>query len=216
MSVKEPASFFEEVRARLVRLVHARPFRFTETRRSEAERYLRSASRFAGYSDGEIQSVERWAEGRLPAVYREFLAQMGIASGELFCDCKLPVPGESRALLARAQRILAASGARAELPEKSVVVYLREGCVFTTLRALGADDGPVQLFSVDEGKFVEAASSFGQLVLDRLEALEEGHRRSTAAGGYFVTINEKYGVRHTHPARDSGIRALDRADEFVD
>lgn len=215
-AVKEAAGFFAEVRERLGRLIEARPYRFTETRRSVAQRYLRTALHFSGYAEGEIQEVERLANGPLPAMYREFLAQMGIACGDLFCDCRLPVPGQARAFLATAKRILARSAGHLELPARSVVVYIREGCIFTTIQAQGGEDAVVRLFSEDEGSFVEAAGSFRALVSERLEALEERHRISTEAGGYFVTINERFGIRHRYPARNSGVRALDSADEFIE
>ncbi len=213
----DPDAFLGEVHSRLLRVLEVPPFRFRETRRSDAAMYLRRCREFVGFSEAQIAAVERSLGVELPRMYRAFLTHMGVrCGGDLFCNLQRPVPGEERAYIARAKKILRGSGSELNLPASSVVVYLRDECVFGFIVANGGEDSSVLAFDEDRAEFYEEAPSFYELLSHSVSSIEEAHRRALEAGGWFLTISKHWGIRQEHPARASGIRPVDCADELID
>jgi hypothetical protein len=56
------------IEARLAELVRARPFRFVDTRRADAEAYLARLTAFSGFTEREIADGERGLGKPLPAL----------------------------------------------------------------------------------------------------------------------------------------------------
>ena len=174
-------------------------------------------TRFVGYSEDEIRAVERSIGAPLPQMYRGFLSSMGVrCGGDLSCGLELPDPGQERVFAARARQILERSDSRLQMPPHAAVIYLKERYIFGYVVGGGSKDSPVVEFSEDEGELREAAPSFKELVLRWVSDIEDGHRVALEAGGWFLTINKKFGQKREYPARDSGIRPIALDDEFCD
>jgi hypothetical protein len=199
---------------RLVAMVENRPFRFRETRRSDAEAYLRARKEFSGYAEAEIALAEQARGCAFPGTFRAYLSRMGRARGDLFRGSDvtdLERLEESRRV---AIELLASSGADPDvLSPDAVVLLVHQGYTFVCI--VGSEvDAPVYQYSEGASAATRVADSFLAFLDAEVQAMERLWKAQRESGGYWVTTNGTY-VTETHPARASGERPLDSSDRFT-
>jgi hypothetical protein len=208
------ARVFARIRERLVRLAAERPFRFTETRRVEAEAYLRRMNDFAGFDEDEVAAANH-SMGPFPRVYEEFLRQMGHARGALFAGSDV----EPRDLFRHrhvAEEIMSGCGVERFLDEDSVVFMTHQGYSFCYFQAPSASafDAPVFQYVECEDAPRQVADGFAELLDAEVTLMEENDRATRESGGYLVTVAGGL-ERRLYPALDEGRRPLDSDDDLL-
>ncbi|MCB9611354.1 MAG: SMI1/KNR4 family protein [Sandaracinus sp.] len=198
---------------RLVAMEDDRPFRFVDTTRSEAERYLASRRTFRGFSEAEIAEAEARLQGTFPHVFRTYLLRMGQSPGALFTGSDLAALGELHEFRQSAIELFREVGVTCELPSHAAVFLFHQGYSLAYVVADGSADGPVYTYADDQDAPHVGATSFADFVEAELAACEEAHRGLRATGGYYLRVDRSGGAMH-FPALASGERALDRPDCF--
>ncbi len=75
--VESARKYFDEVKRRVISLRNNRDFRFLNTSRKNAARWLDEMTHFEGFSDDELVRLEAKLEVRLPTFFRLFLNEFG-------------------------------------------------------------------------------------------------------------------------------------------
>jgi hypothetical protein len=97
-----------------------------------------------GASDAEIQALEAYAGGPLPAVYRQFLKQLGRSAGELLRGSEYAVSQPLRLhLREHAEDLLRRSAAPFALPASAFVFLMSQGYQFSFFNLDQGDDPSV-------------------------------------------------------------------------
>ena len=209
-------AFFSSVERRLCTIAQQPAYRFRDTSRAAAQRYRDEQIEFAGFSEEQIQAVEAMSGGQLPHHYRCFLARMGHRQGALFRGSNLPAANEFDELRRDCVELARETLPDFQLPAAAVVVLFHQGYVFNFLLADGGLDGPVFTYLEGRADVETGAPSFRAFVEAELAGHEALHREQLDSGGHFLTVFDNGGTRTYSPARNSGIRPLDFADEFSD
>jgi hypothetical protein len=199
---------------RLVALVDDRVFRFRGTRRSEAMAWLESLRRFEGAKPAAIARREAAIDGEFSAIFRAYLAAMGVHSGELFLgsDVGLRNHGRFRTL---ATQLLVAEDPGLVLPTRAEVFLVHQGYSFSYVLAEGGFDGPVFRYDQGRGPPARECDTFLEHLHSELAVMEAARRDFRERGGYFVTIEDGV-VTQEYPALDEGICPLAGPDDFTD
>lgn len=199
---------------RLVAMIDDRPFRFLDTTRRDAERYLAERKTFCGFSEEEIAAAEARLGGEFPRVFRTYLRRMGRAPGELFCGSDLAEVADLAEFREVALELFRGSDVTTSLPTNAAVFLLHQGYSLAYVVADGSEDGPVFTYAEGENAPRIGAPTFAAFVDGELTACEEGQRELRAAGGYYLRVEGSGGAIH-FPARASGERPLDGPDRFA-
>lgn len=129
-----------------------------------------------GCSEDEIAALEHKYGVRLPAVYREYLAVMGHASGRLFTHDHMAVHYRHVLDLTEARR----SAEGVMLSADSLIISDRLGEQFEFIRCAGGIDTPVWYFNLWDREVLQSHAS----VMDWLECWR-AEAETAIAGGYF-------------------------------
>jgi hypothetical protein len=98
----------------------------------------------AGANDEEIAELESYARGRLPAVYKQFLKQLGRSAGELFRGSEYAVRQHfDLRLKEHAEELLRRNGASFTLPQTAFVFLMSQGYQFSFFNLDEGDDPSV-------------------------------------------------------------------------
>ena len=200
---------------RLAAMADDPPYRFVRTSRRDAEVHRRLKTTFAGCSAIEVATAERHLGVSFPAVFRTYLAMLGVARGDLFCGSDVAGPRQFPAFRTEAEDILRASHADGGLPDRAVVFLVHQGYSFDFFVADGGFDGPVFRYVEGERAWEQCAEGFAAYLEAEIRLAEDVHRTSHAQGGYYITISGGQ-VSKTYPARATGDRPLDHPDRFTD
>jgi hypothetical protein len=214
-SMRDPESAIAHVIDRLTAMAEDPPFRFLETPRRQAERYLQGLKTFAGYSNTEIARAEAELNVRFPVSFRTYLGRMGKNRGELFRGSDVADIRDLRSFRADAVELLHGMGLTDRmLPTEAVVFLFHQGYSFLYLVA-GTDlDPPVYQFVEGQREASLAAESFLALLEAEVRLMERNYQTARERGGYWLTPTTT-GVRQVHPALNSGERPLDGPHRFV-
>ena len=202
----------EAVRVRLVALVRDRPFRFINTRRDDAERFLASLETFAGLDEKEILALETQCGLPFPAVYRGYLRHFGRARGQLFQGSDTD-PLQAANYREWAKQLLAESKSPYQLGDSVFVFQFHQGYSFLYFEAGREPDSPIYQFSEGDPKSRLIAPTFCRLLEMELARLEQENKAQLAAGGYYLRlVGDRQEI--SFPPAGSGKRPIDQDEQF--
>lgn len=105
------------------------------------------AYRLEGATDEDIVELEKYAGAKLPAVYEQFLKQLGRSAGELFRGSDYSVSQRfGLRLREHAEDLLRRTGASFALPRSAFVFLMHQGYQFTYFDLDQGDDPPVYYY----------------------------------------------------------------------
>jgi len=198
----------------LVSLVQNRPFRFKETKRADAVRYLKQLTIFAGLSEAEINALETSLEVNFPTVFRSYLQSLGKARGDLFKDSEGD-PQKFKEYRQWAEALLQENDVPSFLTYTTIVFLFHQGYSFTHFEAAGMFDAPVYNYTEGNVGSQKIAETFSEFLDAEIQRMEHLNQTLYLNGGYFLTVNQQ-GIKQTFPTRSSPIRPLDGDDRFID
>src|SRR5689334_8291849 len=102
----DAASIIADWRRRLVAMAEAPPYVFRDTPWHLADAYERRLKTFNGFPEAEVAGAEARLGVRFPAVFREYLLQMGRSPGALFDGSDLAGVGEFEGFRVAAEEVL--------------------------------------------------------------------------------------------------------------
>ncbi len=213
--IPDTTRIFVDAYLRLAAMADDPPYRFVRTSRRDAEVHRRLKKTFAGCPAVEVAAAERDLGVSFPAVFRAYLAVLGVARGDLFAGSDVAGPSQFSGFKTEAEDILRASDVDRGLPDRATVFLIHQGYSFDFIIADGGFDSPVFRYVEGERAWKQCAEGFAAYVEAEIRLAEEVHRTSHAQGGYYVTISGGR-VSQTYPAMASGERPLDHPDSFTD
>lgn len=192
-----------------------RPFRFLDTTRADAERYLATKARFAGVGAQEIAAAEAALGVTFTDAMRGFFRAFGLAHGQFFTGSDLARIGELARFRQVTEATLAAVEAPVALPRAAVVFMMHQGYVFYWQAGEGGPDAPVRVLT--DGPPWEATESAGLLPMieAQVSQMEALYRMQIEMGGYWLTVRERE-IREIHPALSERPRPMEIGDRFLD
>jgi SMI1-KNR4 cell-wall len=132
----------------------------------------------AGASDEDITELENYAGGRLPAVYKQFLKQLGRSAGELFRGSEYALSQKfCLHLKEHAEELLKRKEASFTLPQSAFVFLMSQGYQFTFFNLDEGDDPTVYHYL--EGNLTPKVldAKLSQYLLRCIEACEQREQR---------------------------------------
>lgn len=203
----------QAVKTRLVALARNRPFRFINTWRDDAERFLAGRETFAGLDEIEILALETECGLPFPAMYRGYLRHFGRARGLLFHGTDTD-PAKAATYRKWAVELLAENKAAFTLNASDYVFQFHQGYSFLYFEVSQEPDSPIYQFREGDPEPQLLAISFARLLEMELERLEQENKAQLAAGGYHLRL---VGGRQEimFPPAQSDVRPIDQADQFA-
>lgn len=129
------------------------------------DRGVASERDIVGCSTSEIAEIEKNVGLRLPAAYREFLAEMGRSMGDFYRGTDITyrwLPGMTQA----AHELVDEDESDIRLPEDAIAFMMHQGYQFMFIRASEGEDPPVYYYMEMSGKFVRKAERLTQFLFD--------------------------------------------------
>jgi hypothetical protein len=186
------------------------PYVFRDTPWHLVDAHERRLKTFTGFPQAEAAAAEARLGVRFPAVFREYLLQMGRSPGDLFRGSHLAGVEEFEGLRAGAERLLRKTDPSLSLPSEAVVFLSHPGYTFVYVLAVGGFDGPPMQWTEGEREPSPVAATFAEMVDAELRLMEENDRKARERGGYWLTLYPGGGAAESHPALASGERPLDQ------
>lgn len=126
-----------------------------------------------GATDEDVRGLEEYAGCRLPLAYRQFLRQLGRASGELFrgTDCAIGQPSGLR-LKEAAGETLREGKSLFTLPPRAFVFLMSQGYQFSFFDADEGDDPAVYHYLEGDAGPKKLADSLTAYLRQSVEACE--------------------------------------------
>src|SRR4051812_30554859 len=118
--------------------------------------WKRRLTTFVGYPEPEVAEAEARLGVRFPAVFRQYLFEMGQSPGDLFRGSDLAVIAEFEQFRADALELLAETDPALTLPPEAVVLLFHQVYTFVYLLAIGGFDSPTMQVSVRPRPFSTA------------------------------------------------------------
>lgn len=206
----DAASVIAGWKQRLVALAETPEFVIRDTPRHLIEQHHQRLMTFAGYTESEVAGAETRLGVQFPAVFREYLREMGKSPGDLFCGSDLAGITEFEQFRAYALKLLAETDPTLTLPPEAVVFLLHQGYTFVYLLAAGGLDRPPMQWTENEREPRQVADSLVEMVDAELQLMESNNADFREDGGYYLTLHPEGGSTQSHPARASGKRPLDQ------
>jgi hypothetical protein len=195
---------------RLIALAEEPEYVFRDTSRRLIEQHHRRLTTFVGYAEPEVAEAEARLGVRFPAVFRQYLLEMGKSPGDLFRGSQLAGIGEFEQFRADALELLAETDPALTLPSEAVVFLSHQGYTFVYLLAVGGFDGPPMQWTETEHEPRQAASTFAEMVDAELLLMESNNRAFREQGGCYLTLHPEGGATQSYPALSSGERSLEQ------
>ncbi|GAB2534962.1 SMI1/KNR4 family protein [Nocardia heshunensis] len=192
-------------KSRLVVLADNPEYVFRDTPQEVIDEHRAWLITFGGCHDAELEAVEARVGGRFPAVFREYLLELGEACGDLFRGSDRGGIRDFDRLREDAREIVDEVGGTWTMPTDAAIVLTHQGYTFDYVRATGGFDGPVMRWTdgkPDEDR--QIAGTFADYVDGQLRLMEHNSRRARETGRYFLTLLPGGGGRQVHPARNTG------------
>lgn len=214
---KRAEEIIDGIKQRLIKLAENRPFRFIDTEREDARRYLRTMKSFSGYDENEMYGVRlmNGPAGNFPHVFAAYLRKMGKERGALFSGSDAE-PESMSEYRQQAEELLEGCGVKSFLDENSVVFMFHQGYSFLYFQASYniLFDAPIYQYTEGEAGPKQVAAGFTELLDAEVSLMEENNRAAHESGGYLITVMGDY-VRTVYPALSNGARPIDMDDEFI-
>jgi hypothetical protein len=214
-AMRDYDAYMLTLKERLERMHLQRPFRFIDTKRSDAAAYLVWRTRIAGYSEDEIRTLTQQLAITLPKAYHAYLSAFGHARGGLFTGSDVE-PGQLLEYKAWAHELVTESGADPSfLTDQSVIFFFHQGYTFAYFIADTTENPTIGWYREGETGPHLSDETFIDMLENEIELMERNHQSAIETGGYFVQVTDQ-SVRETHPARSRGIRPIDSDDQLID
>lgn len=160
MSLPMPANLMKTIKQRLLNLSTTNPLDLQ------------------GASEEEIQTLERYAGGTFPQVYRDFLTAFGRSAGPLFQGTESSLSDRMRLRLRKsAEAIVSSSGSQFEIPEMAFVFLMAQGYQFSYFLLADGEDPPVFHYLEGEPGPTRLAERLSDYYLECVEQYENWVRR---------------------------------------
>lgn len=207
------AATFDQVEARMARLVDLRPYVFRDTPQARAEEYVRRLTTFEGMVEIEVVALERALGVVFPQEFRAFLLRMGRHPGDLWRGSDI-YPNEYAEYRGAMAEVIAETGISSFISPHTVVFLMHQGYSFMFFEAI--DPVHAAVWGYTEGD--AAPTLVHTTFMDYLEAEVRGSERHNeemrASGGWFLTVHENGSESMFSPARSEGRRPMDEGDEW--
>jgi SMI1-KNR4 cell-wall len=132
-----------------------------------------------GASEDEIRDLEKYAGGQLPAVYKQFLQQLGRSAGELFRGSDYSVGQQFHLhLKEHAEELLGRSKASFVLPAQAFVFLMSQGYQFAFFHIDQGDDPSVYHYLEGDQSPKQLDDTLSGYLLRSIDACEHRARRS--------------------------------------
>ncbi|MEU4707292.1 SMI1/KNR4 family protein [Nocardia salmonicida] len=193
-----------EWKSRLVTLADNPEYVFVDTPQALIDDHRARLITFNGCHVEELDAVEARVGGRFPAVFRQYLLDMGEACGDLFRGSDRAGIRDFDRFREDAREIVDDVSGSWNLPADAAIVLTHQGYTFDYVRAIGGFDGPVMRWS--DGKpheDTQIAATFVGYVDAHLRLKERNHRSARERRGY-LTLHPGGGGQRVYPARSSG------------
>lgn len=203
---------FSAIADRLIAMAEDPPYRFSDTNREKAGQHAERVKTLQGYDEAEIGAAEQRMGIRFPPVFRAWLQGFGKQHGDLFLGSDLARLDQLEEFRGYVADDLEDAGGPA-LPETAVVFLMHQGYAYNFL--LPEDDAPETVYAYVEARaeWTRAGTDMLDLCRQQLDLMEGVHRKQHERGGHFLEVREGQ-LKQVHPAKNSGIRPLDREDRF--
>ena len=212
--MNKTSSIVEKVVSQLVALIQKRPFRFKDTKRADAARYLKQLTAFEGLSEEETAALETVLRVNFPMVFRNYLQRLGKARGDLFKGSEVD-PQKFKEYRQWAETLLQENGVPSFLTDTTVIFLFHQGYSFTYLEAEDTFDVPVYLYVEGSSGPQKIASTFSEFLNTEIQRMEHLNQTLYLNGGYVLTVNQQ-GSKQTFLIRSNPIHPLDSEDRFID
>ena len=195
---------------RLIGLADSPDYVFRDTPQHLIEQHYQHLTAFVGYPEAEVAATEARLGVRFPAVFRQYLLEMGKSPGELFVGSDLASLEKLEQFRSQALELLAETDPALTLPPEAVVFLFHQGYTFQYVLAVGGFDGPPMYWMETEREPHQVAPTFAEMVDAELQLMENNNRTSREQGGYYKTLHPGGGTSMHFPALSSGERPLDQ------
>jgi hypothetical protein len=206
----DAASIIAGWKQRLTALADSPEYVYRDTPQHLIEQDYRRLTTFVGYPEPEIAAAETRLGVRFPAVFREYLLEMGKSPGDLFRGSNLAGLADFEQFRADALALLAETDPALTLPPEAVVFLFHQGYTFVYLLAVGGFDGPPMQWTETEREPRQVARTFADMVDAELGLMESNNQAFRERGGYYKTLHPEGGGSMDFPALSSGERPLDQ------
>lgn len=134
-----------------------------------------------GARDEEIVELENYAGGRLPAVYKQFLKQLGRSAGEMLRGSEYAVSQRFHLRLKEhAEELLRRSGASFVLPRTAFVFLMSQGYQFAFFHLDQGDDPSVYYYLEGDSAPKLLDATLSGYFLRCIKACERREQRSVS------------------------------------
>ncbi|QDV30838.1 SMI1 / KNR4 family protein [Planctopirus ephydatiae] len=212
MPESDADSVIDAIRKRLIAIADNPPYRYVNTSTKDRAVYEANKRSFTGYTEQQIAAAETALNVRFPTVYRSYLRIMGVTHGDLFCGSSVASINDYSDHRKFAEELINESDVKWQLDEKAVVFLEHQGYMFCYFIADGSFDSPIHQYFESDESAKQCSAGFAEMLDAEVALAEQNNRNFRESGGYFLTVQDGY-VSHNHPARASGVRPLDLADE---
>ncbi len=214
--VNSALRYFEEVKQRIIFLRNNRPFRFLNTSRRNAARWLDEMTWFEGFSENEVAQLESTLKVKFPIFFKLFLGEFGKSLHTFIPFRGLDVgSGDYLSRYQEAQDLLEECEVASFLTPDTVVFWFRQGYSFNYFIAKEVFDVPILQYVECDETPREVFGSFAEFLEAHLRYAEEGYQQSIEGGGHFLTVSD-VGYSISRPAKNRNQRPLDFEDRFID
>ena len=205
----DAASIVDSWKRRLTALAERPPYVFRETSEQLMDEYKSRQVTFVGFSESEIVKAESLVSGSFPAVFREYLLQMGKSPGHLFLGSDLAAISEFGQFRVDAEELLKETDQSLTLPNEAVVFLFHQGYIFSYVLATGGFDSEPMQWAERQQQPTPLASTFAEFVDAELCLMEKVNQNSRESGGYWLKVHSSGVTERNFPSRASGVRPLD-------
>ena len=102
------------------------------------------------------------------------------------------------------------------MKEDDLIFLFHQGYTFCYFNASAGYDAPIYQYSEGDGEPRRIATGFAGLLEGELYSLEQINRDVRTQGGYFLSVSPEGAIHQQHPSLNSGIKALEIGDTFLD
>ncbi|NLE58521.1 MAG: SMI1/KNR4 family protein [Planctomycetes bacterium] len=207
----DPAGIIAGWKQRLINLADHPGYVYVSTPRRLIKQEYRRLTTFVGYPESEVAAAESRLGVRFPAVFRQYLLEMGQSPGELFDGSETAGPAGFDQLRADALELMAETDPALTLPPEAIVFLFHQGYMFLYLLAASGFDGPVMSWTETEREPRQVAAGFAEMVDADLRLMEDNNRQDHEDGGYYQILGTDGGGTQVHPPLARAERPLDYA-----
>src|SRR5687767_5918778 len=126
----DAASIIADWKRRLIALAKHPEYVFRDTPQDLIEEHYRRLTTFAGYTEAEVSAAETGFVVQFTMVFRQYLLEMAMSSGDLFRGSDLAGIDQFEQFRAQALELLADTDPALTLPREAIVFLFHQGYMF--------------------------------------------------------------------------------------